>query len=360
MEHKFYQALKKEEKYVVEFIKEIAGNTIVIKDDSSNYTAGVDLCNKVMAAKYMTIFVLDQCGRMIGVITEGDVIACRNMSSIVITDVMNSNPKFVEIKSSEQDAVKCFDEHKSIRAVPVIDCDGKLVSIIARYKERKYSLPFPMEVVDSVFQESGISKNWHYRAYDSNWGGTLDARRFIIGYIEENFCKETRVLDIACGTGLMCFYLAEQGFVNLHGFDFDNSLISAAQKLSKHNNYNIKFWIDDAFSPSIDVEGFDVAIFLGLVGCDWGFLKEFDESTPTHIMIDYLFNIYKFKKGTIIFLDVYDDLSNYSLDKMKPAYRTVKYEDLLPVFSKHGYEIIDKCFDTDYRVKVIYVLRATH
>ena len=331
--------------------------------DDEEYTVqvkGFVIHEKVKGARYQTLFVVDKHGRLQGVLGEGDINKIRLDEMAKIVDVMNARPKFVVQANSNVQAKKVFGDIPGIRVIPVVDDDKKILRLISRYEEKVYNLPFTMDEVESILSKYESIGDWHYRSYAFNWGGTLDSRKFILSFLTEIVSKNAKVMDVACGTGLMCFYLAELGFNNLHGFDYVDDNVSAANELAELKGYSINFFIDDVLSPTSDYSDVDVAIFLGLVGCAGGFNKGFDDSAPTHMMVDKLLSTYPFKAGSYVFLDVYDDLSNYSLDKIKPAYRTFKYEDLKIIFEKHGYEIIDKCYDCSYKIKIVYVLKKMY
>jgi SAM-dependent methyltransferase len=186
-----------------------------------------------------------------------------------------------------------------------------------------------------------------------NWGATLPSRRFILENIINRCPVDSRVLDVACGTGLMNFYLAASGFKNLHGFDIDDKLINAGKALAKIKEYNVSLWTDDAYFPACNTADFDVVILLG-----WVFGNFDGKNTPVHEVVDNLFSAsYSVKPGAYVFLDLYDDLSNYNVYKESAHFATVKYEDLKLVFEKHNFELIDKCYDCSTDVKIIYLLK---
>ena len=338
-----------------------------VSSSSLNFTNATTLSmlhEKLRYTPFETLFIVDENNKLKGALTESDLKHAR----ISIADAMNPTPKSVAVENCMELAEKIFTDIPSIRVIPVLDNDSNVVSLIAKdeaaHKQGtgegcKWCLPFTQEQIHSVFEKHSQLDSWHYRSWMLNWGVTLDSRRFILNFISDNFAKDAKILDVACGTGSMCFYLANKGFSNLHGFDYSEELLEIGKDFLKmsSNEQKINFMLDNAFAPSFDVSGFNAAVFLGWVGCAAGFNTAFDETVPIHEIVDSLFETYSFSVNTHIFLDVYDDLSNYQIGKGKPAYRTVKQEDLQPVFAKHGYEIVDKCYDCDYKIKVIYVLK---
>lgn len=64
------------------------------------------------------------------------------------------------------------------------------------------------------------------------------------------------LLDIGCGSGLLCFYLLERGIqAPLHGLDFDEGKIMAAQQAAGPDAGNPRFHLADARSTWPDVRG---------------------------------------------------------------------------------------------------------
>ncbi|MEZ0386637.1 MAG: class I SAM-dependent methyltransferase, partial [Verrucomicrobium sp.] len=72
------------------------------------------------------------------------------------------------------------------------------------------------------------------------------------------------VLDVGCGSGLLCFYLLERGVkAPLHGMDFDAGKIDAAQQAAAHPHDNASagtdpsptFHLGDVRQPWPDVKG---------------------------------------------------------------------------------------------------------
>jgi len=344
----------------MEKLTDIKENIILPNNDIFiNPITKLSLLEKLTSTPFETLFILDSVNKLMGVITPADLNLFNDYEVISINEVMNSNPKYITEENYEKQATIIFHDVPSIRIIPLLNQESQVSAFITKRKKDTFKLPFTQEEVDTVFKKHNQLDTWHHRSWLRNWGVTLDARRFLLRFIRDNFDENAKILDVACGTGLMSFYLADQGFNNIHGFDYSNDLISIAKELTDMRKMNdtIHFTVDNAFSPSFDVSDYNVAVFLGWVGCAAGFNAAFDENTPIHEIVDSLFQTYTFQKETYVIFDVYDDLSNYDIDKEKPVYRTVDYADLKSVFTKHGYELVDKCYDCNYKIKVVYVLR---
>jgi|GEM_PF-3221531 len=322
-------------------------------------------------ARPETLFVVDKNNRLLGVVQKENFYnyidaQYHNLHTkieIEIEQVMNNHPKSVPLENCEELAKRIFFIHSNIKAIPVVDDDFHIISIIvqtSQIEKVNCTLPFTTVEIESVFDKYNMAKNnWHYNLWltQTAYSNLPVARKYLLNYLYENISKNAKILDVACGTGIMSFFFESLGFKNIHSFDYDKTLISIANNFASLKNSRINFKVDDAFNPSCDLSDVDVAVFYGWVGCAHGFNDALKDSKIDDVL-DSLFTTYNLKTGTYVFLDVYDDLSNYRYDKAKSYIKgTISAEDLLPIFKKHGYEIVDKCYDSSYFIKVIYVLK---
>jgi 2-polyprenyl-3-methyl-5-hydroxy-6-metoxy-1,4-benzoquinol methylase len=101
-------------------------------------------------------------------------------------------------------------------------------------------------------------------AYDNSidWESRLSRELpFIRSFMKDS--KNTRVLDIACGSGRHSVALANLGF-NVVGFDTSEGMIAAARNHAKSVEAEVDFIIADMFTFQKDVEGpFDIVLCLG-------------------------------------------------------------------------------------------------
>jgi SAM-dependent methyltransferase len=122
-------------------------------------------------------------------------------------------------------------------------------------------------------------KQWYEKLFE-NYGlkydnetfgqGTIGECDFIEKEIEYN--KDTRILDIGCGTGRHVIELTKRGY-NVIGIDLSESLLMCAKEKASNQNLNINFLQHDARNlPFLDE--FDLVIML----CEGAFpLMETDE-----------------------------------------------------------------------------------
>ncbi|MBI3875362.1 MAG: methyltransferase domain-containing protein, partial [Verrucomicrobia bacterium] len=68
-------------------------------------------------------------------------------------------------------------------------------------------------------------------------------------WVTEHFPKTASVLSVGCGAGFNLFWLHEQGFHKLEGFDLDPKALAVAQEIAEKAGCPAQFWVDDAVRP---------------------------------------------------------------------------------------------------------------
>jgi CBS domain-containing protein len=93
-----------------------------------------DLAARLVTNEFSGMPVADPDGRVIGVITEADIIRAlldgKRLENLTASEVMTGPALTVDAKAPLEEVMKCLVEHKIVR-VPVT-AEGKLVGIIAR------------------------------------------------------------------------------------------------------------------------------------------------------------------------------------------------------------------------------------
>ncbi len=122
-------------------------------------------------------------------------------------------------------------------------------------------------------------KKWYEELFD-DYSKNYDKEDFVQGTVGEcdfieqelNYHKETKILDIGCGTGRHAIELTKRGY-KVTGIDLSESQLERARGKAKAQNLQIDFIRMDARELSYNKE-FDVAIML----CEGAFpLMETDE-----------------------------------------------------------------------------------
>lgn len=123
--------------------------------------------------------------------------------------------------------------------------------------------------LDSVY---AFRKRKDIDAFYDDWASTYDADVAENGYATPPRCAKalrqytddlsTAVLDVGCGTGLSGAALQAEGFVNLHGIDPAQEMISKAQA---KNIYQTLTFFDEDEMP-IAPESYDLVSCIGVIG----------------------------------------------------------------------------------------------
>jgi len=78
---------------------------------------------------------------------------------------------------------------------------------------------------------------------------------------QKSFSKDSRILELGCGTGRIAIGLWELGYRYVSGIDLSRRMIKEAKSISKSFDYPIDFSQDDATKLRFDDQSFDGAIF---------------------------------------------------------------------------------------------------
>jgi SAM-dependent methyltransferase len=136
------------------------------------------------------------------------------------------------------------------------------------------------EVNRNINTKEAMMKQWYEELFE-NYGLQYDKENFTRGtagecdFIEQEigFDKETKILDLGCGTGRHLIELAERGYKNLTGIDLSDNLLDRAREKIKEKRLQVGFQRHDARNLPFHEE-FDLVIMI----CEGAFpLMETDE-----------------------------------------------------------------------------------
>ena len=167
-------------------------------------------------------------------------------------------------------------------------------------------------------------KQWYEELF-TNYAKKYDRENFVQGTIGEcdfierelNYDKNTRILDVGCGTGRHSIELAKREY-KVTGIDLSESQLERAKQKASANDLSINFVRQDARKLTFDSE-FDLVIML----CEGGFpLMETDEMN--YQILHNVSNALK-PKGKLIFT---------TLNGLFPLFHSVK--EFLASATKEG------------------------
>ncbi|NXA50976.1 EFMT2 methyltransferase, partial [Nothocercus julius] len=96
------------------------------------------------------------------------------------------------------------------------------------------------------------------------WFGEESIVRLIRWMEKYKIPRDSPVLDIGTGNGVLLVELAKSGYTNLTGIDYAASAIQLSEQVKeKEGMSNIKFQVEDFLAPSAELSGFEICIDKG-------------------------------------------------------------------------------------------------
>lgn len=171
------------------------------------------------------------------------------------------------------------------------------------------------------------------RYYDIIFPMNLDTLNFINKRLKPN----SRVLDIACGTGNYSIELAKLG-KKVDGIDLDEEMIYKAKDKGKTEGLYIDFKADDMkkISELFNKNDYDLAFCIG------NSLVHLNDKEEVFNLIKKIYSLLKADGGVIIQIVNYDRILKYNLDHLP----TITRQD-------HGVEFI-RNYELDIKGEKVY------
>ncbi|PKP61395.1 MAG: hypothetical protein CVT88_00235 [Candidatus Altiarchaeales archaeon HGW-Altiarchaeales-1] len=234
----------------------------------------------------------------------------------------------------------------------------KIMGIDVRRGKRRRKLMLksrvPVSKIKSLMCKRGLALNesgrptWFYSAYYREDSDPLT--NYTLDFICEEVPKESNILVTGCGTGIMLFYLIDQGFKNVEGFDFLDKCVLVANDIAKMGKYNTKIWRDDGFNPSLQKK-YDLitamhwvfSAWAGNYGNDCVSIQEAKSlETRERLLFDFLSKYSPhLNPGGMLIVELIDAVADYRLpsDSLSGIVTTVS--DIYPV--RHTPDQVSKC-----------------
>ncbi len=134
-ENVFFEELKrkKEKNYTVGDLISIRGKNPIVNSDNIFKEALIELTSKGLGA----VSVVDKEGKLVGIITDGDVrrLVQKSQGSFTrlflceVKDIMTKNPKFITSEKTVSEAIRIM-EGNSITVLPVLDQKNKPIGMV--------------------------------------------------------------------------------------------------------------------------------------------------------------------------------------------------------------------------------------
>lgn len=189
--------------------------------------------------------------------------------------------------------------------------------------------------------------SWFYTAYYR--GDSDPLTNYTLDYICNNVPKDSNTLITGCGTGIMLFYLIDQGFTSVEGFDFLDECVQVANDIAHIGGYKTNIWQDDGFHPTlknkyhlITAMHWVFSAWMGNYGNDATSLdKAKSSSTREKLLIEFLskYTPHLHTDGLMI-VELTDAVADYRLSFDSRANK-FPLTDIYPV--RHSPEQVSKC-----------------
>lgn len=187
-----------------------------------------------------------------------------------------------------------------------------------------------------ALDESG-NPSWFYTAYQRENSDPLT--NYTLDFICKEVPKNSDLLITGCGTGIMLFFLIDQGFKNVEGFDYLDKCVLIANDIANLGGYSTRIWQDDGFRPSLQKK-YDLitalhwvfSAWMGNYGNNAVSLEEAKSSvTRERLLVDFLsrYSPYLHPSGMFI-VELTDAVADYRLP-LDGGVKPIPLPDIYPV-----------------------------
>ena len=199
---------------------------------------------------------------------------------------------------------------------------------------------------DCALSDSGEA-SWFYTAYER--GDADPLTNFTLDYVCKEFPRDASILNTGCGTGIMLFYLMDQGFNNIEGFDYLEDCVLIANEIAQLGGYKTTIWQDDGFCPKLKKK-YDLILALHWVFSAWmgnygndavSLADARRPETRERLLVDFFsqYSPYLNPDGKLI-IELTDAVADYRLPTDgKPL--QIPLRDVYPI--RHTMEQVSKC-----------------
>jgi glycosyltransferase involved in cell wall biosynthesis len=131
------------------------------------------------------------------------------------------------------------------------------LDMFLRYKKRR--LP-SLELINNYVEKCNTQK-WYVYAFEQ----FRNRKHCYMAYqwIKKNIMKHEKILESGCGCGGMLYHLHNDGYLDLSGYDIDETAISAGKSIAHEICAPIDFFVENGFDPRLE-QKYNV-----IVGINW-------------------------------------------------------------------------------------------
>jgi hypothetical protein len=219
----------------------------------------------------------------------------------------------------------------------------------------------------------GNQLSWFYKAFERDDKDPLT--NFTLKFICENVERNKNILVTGCGTGIMVFHLADQGFKTVQGRDLLTQCITIANIIKNKFDYTgTNFLVDNGFKP-IQNGKYDVITALHWVFSAWmgnygniPVVNPKDKDVRNKLLTDF-FGEYQrmMNPECLFFIELTDSVADYrdpfdhpmGLDSLDIYPVRFSPEQVAECGKVHGLELIEKrlCVGYGHQPRTTFVLR---
>lgn len=220
---------------------------------------------------------------------------------------------------------------------------------------------------------NGNQLSWFYTAFERDDKDPLT--NFTLKFINENVERNKKILVTGCGTGIMVFHLADQGFKSVEGRDLLPECVKIASILKDKFDYaETNFLLDDGFKPAQNGK-YDVITALHWVFSAWmgnygnnPIENPRDNDVRNKLLTDF-FGEYQsmMNPGCLMFVELIDAVADYrdpfdhpmGLESLNIYPVRFSPEQVAACGKVHGLELIEKRLSVSYghQPRTTFVLR---
>ncbi|KAF2883958.1 hypothetical protein ILUMI_22216 [Ignelater luminosus] len=107
-----------------------------------------------------------------------------------------------------------------------------------------------------------ISNFRNHKDVGEVWFGEDIADR-IVRWMNKNVPKESVIVDLGCGNGMLLVDLFNGGFKNLNGIDYSEDAVVLAKEVSDHCGTSTEYFVKDILKDNLGEEHYDVVLDKG-------------------------------------------------------------------------------------------------